>query len=420
MPLCLGAPEAEWEYTLRDSGSEIVVVSESLTGRVSAVAERLDLRVVPIDECLSFDTDLLDPDCGLDASRRALILYTSGTTSRPKGVVSTHANIEAQIKMLVEAWAWRDSDRVPLFLPLHHVHGLINVLSCALWSGGCIEPFEGLQLSPLLRRVREGAYSVFMAVPTVYVKLISAIEETTELDRKEIVAGFSGMRLMVSGSAALPVSVHQRWSSLTGQVLLERYGMTEIGMALSNPLDGERRAGAVGIPLPGVTVALRSETGALVDGEDVPGEILVRGPAVFREYWQREQATEEVFSEGWFRTGDMAIRERGYFRIMGRLSIDIIKSGGYKLSALEIESVLLDHPAIRECAVLGIADETWGEIVSAAVVLGDQELLALPELREWCQSRLAPYKIPRRLAVLETLPRNAMGKVTKPALKDCW
>ncbi len=209
------------------------------------------------------------------------------------------------------------------------------------------------------------------------------------------------MRLMVSGSAALPASLHEQWTALTGQKLLERYGMTEVGMALSNPYHGERRPGAVGRPLPGVEVRLKTESGAVVTAEDEPGEIQVRGQGVFRAYWNRPEESAESFEDDWFRTGDMAVRERGSYRIMGRLSVDIIKSGGYKLSALEIEAALLEHPDIAECAVIGLPDDTWGEAVAAVVVLKDATSLELPALRDWCKGRLSVYKIPQRSAAGE-------------------
>jgi malonyl-CoA/methylmalonyl-CoA synthetase len=233
-------------------------------------------------------------------------------------------------------------------------------------------------------------------------------------EHEAIGRGFSGMRLMVSGSAALPAGLHRRWQALTGQILLERYGMTETGMILSNPLLGERRPGSVGVPLPAVEVRLRSEHGENISKEGEPGEIQVRGPGVFREYWQLPRVTADSFDDGWFRTGDMAVVEDGYYRILGRLSVDIIKSGGYKLSALEIEAALLDHPAIRECAVVGLADDTWGESVAIAAALETGvESLELDDLRSWGKERLSPYKLPRHLLLVESLPRNAMGKVAK-------
>lgn len=196
--------------------------------------------------------------------------------------------------------------------------------------------------------------------------------------------------------------------------------MTEIGMALSNPYVGERRPGAVGQPLPGVELRLKTEQGQCVTEEHEPGEIQVRGPSVFLEYWNRPQATTESFEDGWFLTGDVALQEDGYYRIMGRRSVDIIKSGGYKLSALEIEAVLLDHTVIRECAVVGLPDDTWGEVVAAAAVLTDGETLSLKSLRTWCQDRLSHYKIPKQFLAVDQLPRNAMGKVTKPAVRELF
>ncbi len=417
VPLCLSAADPELEYTLTDSGTSHIVSTSDSRVKIQDVCGHLNLPLSVVEEMKQAVGNSLP---SIKPDRRAMILYTSGTTSKPKGVVSAHANIQSQIETLVEAWEWQASDRIPLFLPLHHIHGIINVLSCALWSGASIEAFPGFKMDAILERVAEKGYTVFMAVPTIYVKLIQALEGFSEDRRASIIRGFSSMRLMVSGSAALPASVHEKWTELTGQKLLERYGMTEIGMALSNPFHGERRPGAVGQPLPLVDVRLKSESGDLVTTEDEPGEIQVRGPGVFSEYWNRPEITEDSFDEGWFRTGDMAVVESGYYRIMGRLSVDIIKSGGYKLSALEIEAVLLQHPAIRECAVIGVADETWGEAVSAAVVLSAGDTLDLESLRSWCRDRLSNYKMPRRLLVVDALPRNAMGKVTKPAVKDLF
>jgi malonyl-CoA/methylmalonyl-CoA synthetase len=417
VPICLTATEPEWEYALTDSGATAVLADGASAPRIAPLCARLGLRLIDIDAPSG-------PAGGLPeiaAHRRAMILYTSGTTSRPKGVVTTHAHIAAQVRSLVQAWEWQPSDRIPLFLPMHHIHGIVNVAGCALWVGATIEPFAKFDQPAILERVKADAYSLFMAVPTIYVKLIQTLEAAPAAERAAIVGGFQRMRLMVSGSAALPASVHEQWTALTGQRLLERYGMTEIGMAISNPLRGERRPGAVGQALPGVEVRLKAESGAVITAEDTPGEIQVRGPNVFAEYWGKPAATAESFdADGWYRTGDMAVLESGYYRIMGRLSVDIIKSGGYKLSALEIEAALLGHPDIAECAVLGLPDDTWGEAVSAAVVTRNGADLALPALREWCKCRLSAYKIPQRLVVVKELPRNAMGKVTKPAVRHLF
>ena len=417
VPLSLSATEKELEYTLGDSESRVVVVTGELAAGIAGICQSRNLRLVIADEPEKEEPVKL-PEIHPD--RRAMILYTSGTTSKPKGVVTTHICIQAQIEALIEAWHWHMDDRIPLFLPLHHIHGIINIMSCALWSGAEIEAFPRFEMDTILHRVAERAWSVFMAVPTIYVKLIASLESMTATDRAAIVDGFGGMRLMISGSAALPASIHEQWTELTGQQLLERYGMTEIGMAVSNPYIGERRAGTVGQPLPGVEVRLVSEQSQIVTEENVTGEIQVRGANVFLEYWNRAEATHKYFHEGWFRTGDIAVLENGYYRIMGRSSVDIIKSGGYKLSALEIEATLLDHPAIFECAVVGVPDETWGEAVAVAVGLQAGSTLELESLRSWCRERISAYKIPHRLLIVKKLPRNSMGKVTKPDVQTLF
>jgi len=235
----------------------------------------------------------------------------------------------------------------------------------------------------------------------------------------------------VSGSAALPVSTLQRWKEISGHTLLERYGMTEIGMALSNQFRGERVPGSVGSPLPSVEVQLVGENGEPV-AAGTPGEIEVRGPSVFAEYWGKPETTRAAFRDGWFRTGDTAVVENGVYRILGRTNIDILKTGGHKVSALEIEEALRQHPAIAECAVVGVPDPEWGERVAAAIVLkdalkevlrdvlndarNDDDALDLTSLRTWAKELLAAHKLPSRLLVLDALPRNAMGKVMKPAV----
>ena len=219
------------------------------------------------------------------------------------------------------------------------------------------------------------------------------------------------MRLMMSGSAALAPEIHKKWKELTGQDLLERYGMTEIGMALSNPLHGEKRAGSVGQPLPNVEMCLMEE-GKMISEENKPGEIMIKGPQVFLEYWNRTSESKDSFFEGWFKTGDIAELSNGYYKILGRESVDIIKTGGYKISALEIEDTLLKHPSVKECSVIGIEDPKWGEIVAAAIT-SSTETTSLKDIQSWSKNYLSAYKIPRKLIFLEELPKNAMGKVVK-------
>ena len=410
VPLAVNHPAGEWEYTLRDSGASAVVVGPSHEGAVREPAGRAGVPVLSTAAVLGAEPAPLPR---LPRERRAMMVYTSGTTGRPKGVVTTHANLESQIRCLVDAWGWTPADRIVLVLPLHHVHGIVNVLACALWSGAVCEMLPAFETDAVWERLASGEPTLFMAVPTIYRKLIAAWEAADSPRQSRWSAGAARLRLMVSGSAALPVQTLARWREITGHTLLERYGMTEIGMALSNPLHGDRRAGSVGTPLPGMEVRLVDEQGEpVMDG--MPGEIEVRGGNVFLEYWGRPDATREAFRNGWFRTGDVAVLEGGAYRILGRTSVDIIKTGGYKVSALEIEEVLRTHPAIAECAVVGVADPEWGERVATAVELWPGRELDLASLKGWAREQLAPYKIPRELRVVAALPRNAMGKVMKP------
>ena len=224
------------------------------------------------------------------------------------------------------------------------------------------------------------------------------------------------MRLNVSGSAACPVPLFEEWEILTSQRFLERYGMTELGMALSNPYEGERRPGHVGQPLPGVVIKRVDESGDEVTDASTPGELAVKSPTAFREYWGNPESTAKAFADGWFLTGDIAVIDQGAYRILGRASIDIIKSGGYKLSALEIEATLLEHPDVSEVAVIGIPDDEWGEVVACALVVSQP--LSEDVLTAWARDRMSGYKVPRRWHFTDALPRNALGKVTKPSLKS--
>jgi malonyl-CoA/methylmalonyl-CoA synthetase len=409
VPLAVSHPEAELEYVVRDADAAVVVAHPDFAGVLGPMAERAGRRLLATDNALAAPPAPL-PEVAED--RPAMIVYTSGTTGKPKGVVTTHAGLRAQITSLVEAWGWTEDDRTLLVLPLHHVHGIVNVLSCALWSGAACEILPRFDADETWRAIESGRLTLFMAVPTVYRRLLAVWDEADDAHRERMAAGCRGMRLMVSGSAALPVQLLERWREVSGHTLLERYGMTEIGMALSNPLLGERRPGSVGFPLPTVEARVVDDAGTPVP-PGTPGDLEIRGPSVFAEYWRRPDATAESFRGGWFRTGDVAVVEDGRYRLMGRRSVDILKTGGFKVSALEIEEVMREHPAVAECAVVGVADEEWGERVCLAVeAAGDVPPLA--ELQGWARARLAPYKLPRELRVVPSLPRNAMGKVVKP------
>ncbi len=428
VPLSIVQAPAEWDFIIEDAQAA-VVIGDDQAGALAAIAARHGARRI---SALSVPHPALStphPALGTPHSapphpapgtqHPALLLYTSGTTSRPKGVVLTHANLEAQMATLAAAWGWRSDDRILHVLPLNHVHGIVNVLGCALWSGACCEFLSPFDAGRAWERMANGEITLFMAVPTIYAKLLAAFDVADGTTRERWAAGSRRLRLMVSGSAALPVTVLERWREVTGHVLLERYGMTEIGMALSNPLDGPRRPGHVGGPLPGVDVRLVDERGDVV-ADGAPGEMEVRGPGVFAGYWRRPAATRDAFRDGWFRTGDVAVVEEGVYRILGRRSVDIIKTGGYKVSALEIEEVLREHPAVGEVAVVGIPDPEWGERVAAAIAPRPGADVALDALRDWASARLAKYKLPTRLVSVASLPRNAMGKVTKSKVKELF
>lgn len=415
VPLSVLHPVRELEYFVENSSAGILIAHPDYEERLRPLAEARGLRfmLTTTPQALKQATPSTFPRVGVE--RRAMILYTSGTTSRPKGVVTTHGNIQAQVASLITAWEWRSEDHILSVLPLHHVHGIINVLTCALWAGARCEMLPKFDAGEVWSRFARGSLTLFMAVPTIYEKLISFWEAAPPEERRIMSVGSSRMRLMVSGSAALPTRTLEKWKTITGHVLLERYGMTETGMVLSNPLHGRRKPGYVGSPLPGVEVKLADEKGKSPVAEGTAGEIHVRGAGTFLEYWGEPEVTERAFDEkGWFRTGDIAVREDGAYRILGRSSIDIIKTGGYKVSALEVEEVLRRHPLVEQCAVVGLEDSVWGERVCAALVL--KEEVTAETLRLWSREFLAPYKIPTKILVLDDLPRNALGKVTKPDL----
>ena len=414
VPLNVASAVSELDHYLTCANVTRMVAGLQYHDSLRDLCNSLEIELLSVDNVLTTTAKKL-PVIALE--RRAMMLFTSGTTNKPKGVVSTHKTISAQITTLIEAWEWSDQDVIPLFLPLHHIHGIINILSCGLWAGATVHLFENFDIPKISEKITIGTYNVFMAVPTIYVKLIQYFETIDERKVREICDGFKNMRLNISGSAACPVKLFKQWKELTGQTLLERYGMTEIGMGISNPYNGERRAGAVGQPLPGVDCQLFDENDNPVQNEAEAGEIRIKGDNVFLEYWDNEEATKSSFRDGWFCTGDVAVVEDGYYRIMGRSSVDIIKSGGYKLSALEIEGVLLTHDSISEVAVIGVEDDIWGEAVTAVAAIKEGSTLDFDSLKSWCDGKMSSYKIPKYLKIVEALPRNAMGKVTKPALK---
>lgn len=415
VPLCTKHPLPSIEYVLEDTQAEIVIYSKEYEALLSPLFESNKHQFL-LFESITPQTGVLP---NVLMSRRAMILYTSGTTGNPKGVVSTHQNIEYQITSLTTSWEWCQDDHILNVLPMHHVHGIVNVTLCALWSGACCEFLPKFDSQAVFDVFCKKEVNLFMAVPTIYFKLISHWDGLPKVQQEKIANALKDFRLMVSGSAALPISVLEKWRTISGHTLLERYGMTEMGMAISNPYRGKRKPGYIGQPLANVTIRIADENNQPV-AEGTSGEIQVKGPNIFKEYWQKPEATQKTFTQdGWFKTGDIAVFENGSYRILGRNSVDIIKSGGYKISALEIEEVLRSHPVIKECGVVGIPDDEWGEIIGASLILAEKTI-DLEALKNWLRDRLPSYQLPRKYIFQEDLPRNVMGKVTKNELKKMF
>ncbi|WEO97611.1 acyl-CoA synthetase [Streptomyces sp. FXJ1.172] len=355
------------------------------------------------------------PEADVADGDPALIVYTSGTTGPPKGAVLSRRALATTLDALADAWQWTEADVLVHGLPLFHVHGLVLGVLGPLRRGGGVRHLGRFSTEGVARELNDGA-SMLFGVPTMYHRIAEALP-----DDPALAEALGRARLLVSGSAALPVHDHERIAAATGRRVIERYGMTETLMNTSVRADGEARAGTVGVPLPGVDLRLVEEDGtpiAAYDGESV-GEIQVRGPNLFTEYLNRPDATAAAFTaDGWFRTGDMAVREPdGYVRIVGRKATDLIKSGGYKIGAGEIENALLEHPGVREAAVTGEPDPDLGERIVAWIVPADpQAPPAAEELADHVARRLAPHKRPRVVHHLRALPRNDMGKIMKRAL----
>lgn len=334
-----------------------------------------------------------DPQVGPDDL--ALLCYTSGTTGRPKGARILHRNLHASIEALHVAWRWRRDDVLVHALPLFHIHGLIVAMLGALRAGASTVLLPAFDAAEVVAAMRRHHATVFMGVPTFYHRLLQHPD----------LSGLAHLRLFTSGSAPLPAATHQAFLSRTGHTILERYGMTEIGIVLSNPYDGPRKPGTVGLPLPGV------------EAEVVGGELRIRGASVFPGYLRRPDATAAALKDGWMATGDLArVDDDGWIVLQGRRS-DLILVGGFNVYPSEIEAVLLEHEAVTEIAVVGVPDPDLGERVVATCVGSG---LPPAELMTWARERLAGYKVPRHVSFVDALPRNAMGKVRKNLLRQQW
>ncbi|KAI9836519.1 MAG: hypothetical protein M1837_003291 [Sclerophora amabilis] len=473
VPLSPAFPTSELRYIIENGQISILLSSDKFHDKAEEVVKE-GLEKTPtlskVEKRLGGSSQMSYAESNLsDVSQTAggLMLYTSGTTNRPKGVLLPEATLTAQCRSLMEAWKYGPQDHLLHVLPLHHIHGTINALLTPLFAGSTIEfmfPFnprsawERLAAPFIAGEESKEKITFLTVVPTIYNRLLSSHSELSSPIKaagKEALSP-KNLRLNISGSAALPTPTKAAWSDLSGgNVLLERYGMTEVGMALSCGLDFEDRVdGSVGWPLPYVEARLvDSETNEVIKpGEDLDGtgkeregEIQLRGPTIFKEYWRNEKATLEEFVDGedgkgrWFKTGDVAVRKTVdgaglgdktwasgpmYF-IHGRKSVDIIKSGGEKVSALEVEREMLSLPQVSEVAVIGVPSEAWGQKVAAVVVLDPEHAgtgkggkrWGAMDMRRALKDRLANYKIPQEMKVLEGgLPRNAMGKINKKNL----
>ena len=345
----------------------------------------------------------------LDGDDAAMIVYTSGTTGVAKGAVLSHNNLAANGITLTTVWRISESDRYLAMLPLFHVHGLGNGLHSWLISGcrmRLLERFDQRTTPAVTKQFRP---TLVFGVPTVYIRMLDPSVMTDE-DARAI--GGSG-RLFICGSAPLPAHVHEAFRHRFGHTILERYGMSEALMIMSNPYEGERRAGSVGPPLPGVSARIVGDAGQVL-GDGEVGEVQIRSPHLFSGYWRRPEATNAAFQDGWFKTGDLGVRAPdGYYTLRGRRG-DLIISGGFNIYPREVEEMLLEDPRIREAAVVGVADEVRGEVPIAYIVADDS--LSITELEQTCRSQLASFKIPRAFVRVESLPRTALGKIQKHLL----
>ncbi|KAJ3317723.1 hypothetical protein HDV06_001277 [Boothiomyces sp. JEL0866] len=395
VPICSVHPIPEMQYTIQNSECTLLLYSKEFQSRAKEL-ESLGIDLLLVDELISGD----DVDTtgyyfldGISTDDEALIMYTSGTTGKPKGVVHTIKSLLSQVNSLTSAWDINANDYLLHILPVHHIHGIVNALLTLLVNRATVELLD-FNIDLVWSKLPK--CTLFMAVPTIYSKLLSK-PQTLSLST----------RLFVSGSAALPSPIKTKWKELTGHVILERYGMTEIGMALSCGMALDSRIdNSVGRPLPGVTVVLDN------------GEILVSSDNLFKEYYKKPTETDKeiVFVDGkrFFRTGDIGYEKDGVYFIEGRRSMDIIKSGGYKISALEIEREILSLEGIKECCVLGLDDQEWGQVVVALVV--SDTPVEIESFRKILKEKLATYKVPKIVKNVKEIPRNVMGKINKKEL----
>ena len=411
----------EVEYFLRDSQPRIAVIRPADRAILEPAAARAGVRHVETlgsggegslpDLVRHTDEHLALPQ-GIAANSPAAIVYTSGTTGRSKGAILTRANLASNAAVLAEVWRFTAGDVLLHALPLFHVHGLFVAINTVLASGSSLLLLPKFDAEPVLRQLPQA--TVFMGVPTYYTRLLQA----PELNRETA----AGIRLFVSGSAPLLSETHREFLQRTGHTILERYGMTETLMNTSNPYDGVRKPGSVGPPLPGVEIrVIDAASGAALRNADATGALEIRGPNVFAGYWQDPEKTRAEFTaDGWFKTGDLGrIDGAGYVHIVGRAK-DLVISGGYNVYPKEVETELDALSGVLESAVFGVPHPDFGEGVTAAVVLQPSAAISEADIITSIQARLARYKVPKRVLIIDELPRNPMGKVQKNLLRAAY
>lgn len=413
VPLADVHPDAEHVRALSASRARALLWGGGLGSGLSQSGAAREVEFLDLDDLLLAGARALSaPAKGALGDDSAVVFFTSGTTGAPKAAPLSHDQLAHMARLVARAWRVDESDRLVHCLPLHHMHGLgIAYLVCQL-AGASVHLLGAFEAHAVWEALDRG--TVLMAVPTIHKKLLDAFEAASAERRRRWQNSARALRLITSGSAALPAQIARGWLEIAGKIPLERFGMTEVGVALSNPLDTARVLGSAGQPLPGMDVRIVDEA-----GHDVPpgeaGELWIRGPSVFSGYDEPAQTREAFSRDGWFKSGDTATwLDDGFVKILGRTSVDIIKSGGYKLSALEIEEHLRAHPLVDDAAVVGVPDLTWGECVVATVVVSGS--VGEAELRDFLRPKLAPYKVPKRILMLDELPKNVMGKVDKRSL----
>ncbi len=419
LPLNPDYPMAELHYFLADSSARLLFADRRKQPEIDAIAPDLPAleRALFLDPAEDWESQIADCSAErhspmpTDPNQTAMMLYTSGTTSRPKGALITHGNLTANIASLHEAWGWRGDDMLLHALPIFHVHGLVVALHGALHAGASAILLPTFDAAMALELLLSRRFSVFMGVPTMHRRLYQLAG-----DRRY---DLSFMRLITSGSDRLPDDLFFGYQETFKVTLLERYGMTETGMNLSNPLLGERRVGSVGPPLPGVSARIVDPASETPLPDDEVGEVQIKGAHVFKGYWGQPQKTAEAFTpDGWLRTGDMGLREPdGYYTLKGRAK-DLIITGGLNVYPPEVELALMQHPAVAACAVIGCPDDEWGEQVVAAVIPRGGAVPNEAEICAFCREKLAAYKVPRRVLFVDEFPANALGKIQKAKLRE--